>query len=308
MDFVDNSQRYYQVAGITLQVESDLPIRDTTFHPKFLNFKIQAPGEDVVVLRHHFGLPPLQSWNLEQEIYRKPPWIICKDEDRWIYLAVEQKRPKLAPVGVLVFNENHSCGEMFRRDSNTFEKGLLDSLTLFTTDQILLGRLLADRQGCILHAGGVVLNGQGLMFLGHSEAGKSTIVKMLSDRAKILCDDRIIVRRWPDLFRIHGTWSHGEIPTVSGASAPLRAACFLKQSDKNRLVPVESPREILSRFLSCLIQPLCTKDWWYKTLSTVETFAREVPCYDLEFDKSGRIVQILEQYTELRREIPQKSI
>ena len=73
-----------------------------------------------------------------------------------------------------------------------------------------------------------------MLFVGHSEAGKSTIVKMLKGQAKILCDDRIIVRKWPEGFRIHGTWGHGEVPDVSPDSAPLERDLFPGKGGKER--------------------------------------------------------------------------
>ncbi len=54
-------------------------------------------------------------------------------------------------------------------------------------------------------------------------------MKILRNKGEILCDDRIIVRRWPGGFRIHGTWSHGELPDVSTSDAPLRAIMFLEK-------------------------------------------------------------------------------
>ena len=84
--------------------------------------------------------------------------------------------------------------------------------------------------------------GQGLLFVGHSEAGKSTTVKMLQGKAEILCDDRNIVRRWPEGFRVHGTWSHGEVPLVSAASAPLSAIFFLHKSKQNRLMRLRTAK------------------------------------------------------------------
>ena len=75
------------------------------------------------------------------------------------------------------------------------------SLSLFPTDQILVARWLADRQGCYLHSAGAILDGKGLLFVGHSDAGKTTTVRMLQDQAEILCDDRNIVRRSGDRFR-----------------------------------------------------------------------------------------------------------
>ena len=44
---------------------------------------------------------------------------------------------------------------------------------------------------------------------------------VVEGRGEVLCDDRNIVRRSPGGFRVYGTWSHGEVPIVSSASAPL---------------------------------------------------------------------------------------
>ena len=132
---------------------------------------------------------------------------------------------------------------------------------------------------------------------------------MLKDKAEILCDDRIIVRkpstknrapktedRTPHTgFRIYGTWSHGEVPDVSPNSAPLKAILFLEKAKENRLIPISDKKETTRRLLECLIKPFVTADWWEKTLSLVDKVVEEVPCYVLRFDKSGRVVGLLEK-------------
>jgi len=133
--------------------------------------------------------------------------------------------------------------------------------------------------------------------VGHSEAGKSTMVKMLKDKAEILCDDRVIIRQWPKGFRIHGTWSHGEVPTVSSGSAPLKAIFFLKKAKKNRMVPINDKKDVVNNILACLVRSLKTRDWWEKILNLVEKVVQDVPCYWLEFDKSGRVVELLEKFS-----------
>ena len=120
------------------------------------------------------------------------------------------------------------------------------------------------------------------------------MVKMLMDEAQILCDDRMIVRRWPEGFRIHGTWSHGEVSEVSAGSAPLRAIMFLEKAPENRLIPIDDRQAVIRQLLACLIKPFVTTDWWEKTLTLVERIAREVPCYTVRFDKSGRVLEMLE--------------
>ena len=114
------------------------------------------------------------------------------------------------------------------------------------------------------------MENQGLLFVGHSGAGKSTATLMLRGQAEILCDDRIIVRRWPEGFKIHGTWSHGDVPDVSPNSAPLKAILFLQKSVDNRLARLHKNEVILRRLLATLIKPLGTRDWWEHTLELME--------------------------------------
>jgi hypothetical protein len=121
------------------------------------------------------------------------------------------------------------------------------------------------------------------------------MLKILRGKGEILCDDRIIVRRWTDGFRAHGSWSHGELPDVSPADAPLQAIFFLEKADINELIPITSKMERLSKVLSHVIRPLATADWWDKTLALGEQIADEVPCYRLRFDKSGKVVNLLRQ-------------
>ena len=285
-----SSTRYYQCAGITIQVESDLAITDSTFHPKFKLFEVQGPGEDTISIRHHFSLPDINDWDLGEQIYRKPPWAIYKRNNSWLYLGISPTAENKPLHRVVIFNHDHTKAEIYNPHKDIFYKGNLHALTLFPTDQILLARLLADREGCYLHSAGVILEGNGLIFAGHSETGKSTIVTMLKDKAEILCDDRMIVRRWENGFKIHGNWSHGDVPEVSADSAPLRAIMFLEQASKNRLIPLNDKKAVVKKLLACLIKPLVTADWWEKMLTLVGKMAKEVPCYTLQFDKSGEVL------------------
>ncbi len=293
--------RYFRIAGIRIRLESDLPIHDSTFAAKFEKFRIPRPHSEVVRIAHHFSLPIIQPDKLGREIYRKAPWAIYRRGSSWIYLGIRPGRKMHSAYSMAIFNEAHTFGQIHHEESSLFSQGNLHSLTLFPTDQIWLARLLAGRQGFIFHAAGMKVGGRGLLFAGHSEAGKSTAVILLQGRGEILCDDRIIVRRWPDGFRIHGTWSHGDVPQVSPAAAPLRAVLFLEKAKSNRLIPIADPREVLKRILPLLIKPLVTADWWEKTLAVVEKLVREVPAYRLQFDQSGKINEIIRELVTNRQ-------
>lgn len=285
--------RYYQIAGITIQVTASFPIVDATFDNKFAPFQVDGPGEDNISLRLESPIPNKEDLRLGKEIYRRPPWAIYRQSHTWIYMGIPQDNSDVPPHSLAIFEDDHRQGSIYR-DPDVYERGGLGSLTTFPSDQILIARILADREGVYLHSSAISIDGQGLLFVGHSEAGKSTMLKMLHGCGEILCDDRNIVRRWPDGFKVHGTWSHGELPDVSPASAPLRAILFIEKANTNELIPITEKREYLARVLSYVIRPLVDISWWDKTLSLFGKLTVEVPAYRLRFDKSGQVRNILQ--------------
>jgi len=288
--WLKNHRRYFQLAGMTIQVDADRPITDTTFDARFEKFKVPRPGDDVVRIRHHFFLPDLRNEKLGRKIYQNPPWTIYQKGGSWIYLEAPGVSAAALPEKISVVNRDHSSARIYHYDDFSFPKGNFNALTLFPTDQILLARTLAERQAFFLHSCGIKFAGQGFLFAGHSEAGKSTIGKMFKGHGEILCDDRMVVRKWPQGYRVHGTWSHGELPDVSPDSAPLRAIFFLEKADKVQIVRLTDRKVAVAKLLAFLIKPLVTADWWEKILSVIEDLVRVVPCYILRFDLNGQVV------------------
>jgi len=282
-------RRFYRVADMTIQVDSDLPFTDTTFGGAVRKFAVDGPGPDTVKIRHHFSLEGLALDDLGELVRAEGPWRIFRKNGAWIYRCGDDR----VLYRIAVFNADHTRARIYHNGEDVWHQGGQNSLSLLVTDQIFLARLLADRQGCLLHAAGVILHGKGFLFVGHSGAGKTTVTRLLEGHAEILCDDRNILRRQPDGFRVHGTWSHGESPLVSASHAPLGAILFLQQSTENRLVPITDRKEILRRLLPCVVRSLVAGDWWPKTLDTLQTIAHEARCYEMKFDKSGRIVPLL---------------
>ncbi len=300
----ETNRRFYKIGGITIQVSADLPITDSTFHPKFKRFETQGRGRDTIYIHHHFHLPDMGEMALGKKVYHRSPWAIYKTDDQWIYLDGAPSADLKNFNHAAIFDRRHGMGKIYNKSEEGFLRGRLDSLSLSPTDQIFLGRVLAYRQGCILHSAGVILKEKGLLFVGQSDAGKSTITDMLRENVEILCDDRIIARRQPDGFQIHGTWAHGDIPEISPNSAPMNGLFFLEQSSENRLIPMNDRNESIRRLLACLIKPLQTSDWWERMLSLLEMMAREAPIYTLRFDKSGKVNDLLEKFIRLRNGSP----
>ena len=52
-------------------------------------------------------------------------------------------------------------------------------------------------------------------------------------------------------------------------------------------------KECISQVLAHVVKPLATADWWEKTMDLAEEIADHVPTYRLQFDKSGKVIDVL---------------
>jgi hypothetical protein len=290
-------KRFFEIAGVSIMVCSDLPFSDDTFSPILRQFEVDEPGDDLIFIRLVPTVPSLSELNLGREFSRQDPWTIYRQRDTWTYVTCKSDNGKLEPFIVSIFNDDHSHANIFTKVLASEVKNR-PSLTTFPTDQLLLARIMADRQACYFHSAGMVMQGLGFLFVGHSDAGKSTMMKLLRGQGEMLGDDRIIVRQWPEGFRIHGTWSHGELNEVSPADAPLQAILFLEQAKTNEIIPITDKRDLLGLLLSHVIKGLATDDWWEKILNLIGEISAQVPAYRLLFDKSGQVSDILKQLYE----------
>jgi hypothetical protein len=233
--------------------------------------------------------------NLSKPVYNKYPWVIHRKNTSWAYVLRAAKFMPYKISQLSIISDDHFKAVIYNRNRKSFLKGNLQSLTLYPTDQILLARALAEKSACIIHAAGLAMEDRGFLFVGHSDAGKSTIVSMLQKYSKVLCDDRIIVRKSKQGFDIYGTWSHGDIPDVSADSAPLKAILFLEKSSETELIHLESKQEIIANLLVYLIKPLVTLDWIKKMVSLIEQISFTTPCYILKFKKDESPQNLIDQ-------------
>lgn len=299
---------YFQIAGITIRFESDLDLKQDDFTPALRPFIVDHPGEDMVTLQRHFELPDFSKLDLGVEIYSKNPWVVYENKDTGhIYYQ------GILPDG---FSRKYWCFADFTTDfvkaKIYFEPEMKaqirnqgwQNLTGFPTDNIWLAQLLANRSSIYFHSAASILNRKGFLFIGRSEAGKTTTLRMLQQardlqkaNVSILCDETNIVRRWLDGWRVHGTWGHGEESEVSGLSAPLAGIFVLKQDKVNQIEPLENKGLILKSLLSTIYRPAMTKLWWEKELSILDKLAEEVPLFIMHFDRSGQIISLLNEFS-----------
>lgn len=294
------NSKFYSVAGITIEVRSDFPISENTFHPKFRLFEVDGPGDDNVVINHHFHVPAsFHTLGAEAPIFSNDLWKIYRRGTSWFYCCSPSEIDQSENGIIAVFNYNYSKADIFYSgiDEKAYREWESPALTLFNSDQILLSRLLSDRQGCLVHGNGFVMERGGVLFTGVSGAGKSTLSKILKEAGyKILCDDRMVIRKMNDRFFIYGNWCHGSVPDYSKSAAPLKAIFFLEQAKENVIIPAEDREDKVIRIIKTLIRPFLPAKCWNQTLMTIGEITKEIPCFRLRFNLAGGICELMQEH------------
>ncbi len=150
--------------------------------------------------------------------------------------------------------------------------------------EILMINLLSQGRGMMVHACGITEDGQGILFIGSSGAGKSTMANLWKRKkgAVILSDDRIIVRKKKGKFWIYGTPWHGDAKVYSPERAPLKKIFFLKHAENNSIKKI-SPADAVSRLIVCSFPPFWDKKGMGFTLKFCAELAQKINCYELGF-------------------------
>jgi hypothetical protein len=95
----------------------------------------------------------------------------------------------------------------------------------------------AGYDACLLHSAGVIADGRGYVFVGPSEAGKTTAARLSADHT-VVNDEMNLVEFHPDGLRLVGTPFNGHFRDKRPGAAPLRAVLLLAKAVDHALATV----------------------------------------------------------------------
>lgn len=155
----------------------------------------------------------------------------------------------------------------------------------YPLDELLWIQLLARREALLLHACAAVVDGRALCFSGTSGAGKSTMARLIHQnfpQAKILSDERVIIRREHGDLYVYGTPWHGEDRRWLAERAPLQGIFLLEHAPEQRaqrLLPTPAASALLVRSFP----PLYKAQGVEATLDLLAGLVEQVPVFRLQW-------------------------
>ena len=163
---------------------------------------------------------------------------LCKD---YLYTGVETAsfRIEITPADILE-EEKVAPG---------FPEALLESTALYRK---LVDKMLADFDGTVFHGSAISVDGEGYVFTAPSGTGKSTHTRLwrelLGDKAKMINDDKPIIRLIDDKIFIYGTPWTGKHGLGENVKVPLKAICRLFRGQENKITRSDEKQMITTLF------------------------------------------------------------
>ena len=221
-------------------------------------------------------------------------WRLLQSGARYVFeiFAAEAPHPR---THLALMSSDFREGEVYFAGSGSAATPTW-SLTHFMRPlgELLMINLLSQGHGVLLHALGLNDRGNGLLFVGASGAGKTTLgdlYQRFSD-ATILGDERVVVTKVGGQFRLSGTpWPGGGF-TVSAETVPLRKIFFLEHGSRNALI---ADRHLT--LYGLLFQQLFLPFWNGEALTFAMDFAHKLlsslPGHRLAFVNDKRVIEFL---------------
>lgn len=293
-----------RIAGIIIELTSQFPQERITkeeenawFKQYFSNFIYDGYNNPDIRIEVEVveSLPRVRQADSVFRVFhpqdRTENWRIIKKNSQYIYTTPAKDKEQ-----VVYFN--HSFDWAYAYVLPKKDKGKVWNVADLIYDflQVLFINYFAQRKlGIFLHGAGIRdNNAKGLVFMGKSGAGKTTLARTWHkhSRAEILNDDHIIVRKVREGYFIYGSPWCGEFRGFQGSyigRAALDKLFFIYQHPDNTVKAISSAEAFK------LLYPNIFPNFWNKKLTENIIFlgldlVKNVPSLSLGLMKSKNII------------------
>lgn len=295
-----------RIAEVIIQFKSRIPVKPLTtengwrFMPFIYEGKKKPDIELEVIIQS--SLPP--SLKMENRLFlsQHPSdnsrcWAMFKSKNNYLIKSyLKGKRQHI------ILNPSFNKGRAYLYTRKTrIESWPLD-IIIYDALQIILSNYLIRHQGFFLHSVAIKdVDNKGLIFIGKSGAGKTTLARIWHNysKAKVLNDDRIIIRKIKKDFYLYGTPWHGDFNDYLHSlpdRADLNKLFFIFHSKKN------IAQDLREKELYAYIYPNIFFTFWdrsglIRAIDLSKGLARHVPACRLGFKDNKDIIGFIRKNT-----------
>jgi hypothetical protein len=275
------------VGGLVLRVDAARPTTALDPPAALVPFLVTRGGD--IRLRYSERRPSMPA-AAERLFDSGGVWRVARVGRRLVYsFRIHDRRPPLYKLVSIDFGLRR--GRLEFDGASHAPRYALD----YPLDELLFQHRLARDGAAEVHGCGVVWRGRTLLFCGRSGAGKSTTARLwrrFVPRARLLSDDRVVLRPGRRGVRAYGTPWHGDGGFASAESAPLGAIFFLSHGARTRLTRLERGPAAARLFTRCFPPPWDAQGV-ARTLDACADAAARAPAFELRFRPDRSAVDVV---------------
>jgi|SRR6266496_3553804 len=273
-------RRWLRIGGITICLQADTA-GGIQLDPQSLEFEVEAHDGDIKVTVE--WAERLRPWRRERDFDSGALWALFREPQEFIFDFTSHKVSE-HPYKRIRADRNFREAQLILSREALGKYAPVAPLE-YPADELLVTNHLASGLGAEVHGCGLIdRESGGHLFLGHSEAGKSTTTKLWRSRrnVEVLSDDRIILRIHQGEVWMYGTPWHGEAAFASAARAKLKRIFILQHGARNQITAMSRAHLVGELFARCF-PPFHSAAGLQNTAEFLQRVSETVPCYEFEF-------------------------
>lgn len=279
------------IAEIQMEVQSPLSAVDLGLTEKFATF-MEPPDNPLARLSVHWQESSSAPVPQGELIYDPGSiWKMYYDGDRF-YAAMNyaDNADKQQTQAILCANASwDDCTIIEQRTGAQW-----NSLFNLGASELLFRTGILFTDGVVFHASGLDDNGRGIVFIGHSGAGKSTQLDLwrAAPGVVLMNDDRVAVRTYADGAQCYGTPWGGTSDIACNHAAPLSALVLLEQAPQNDIRLISSA-EAAPRLVPRMFLPYWDPALIRRALDNLDSLLSRVPVFHLRCRPEPEVVELV---------------
>jgi hypothetical protein len=289
-----------QIGGFTLRMRASLDPQKMILPELYASFCFEslAAGEDMTVAVHRdrYLLPRnvRPAFVAQRPGAAQPGWQRFELQDR-IVVDMAQSRSERFSRRWLVLARDHSAADLYV-DLLVGDGESIPFPLEFPLDKVLWIDVLPHRAAVMIHGCAVDVGGEGLVFFGPQEAGKSTLARLwqASPEATVLSDECVVLRFHEGRPYVYGTPWAGGAQVAANRRVPVRAMFYIRHGPANeagRKGGAETLRDLtVESFL-----PYYDRSAMERCLDLLARTSQSVPVYDLAFVPSREVLDFVQR-------------
>lgn len=229
-------------------------------------------------------------------------WSLYKNGKKYVIRKSVSSKKQYA-----IFNQDFSKGTIFllseKKDMTWSTEDIIYDIL-----QIILINYLSKRDGIFIHSMGLKdIDKSGLLFVGPSQSGKSTTARLWHkhSRAKVLNDDRVVIRKIKDRFYIFGTPWHGDFSDYLKSSpdkAELKNIFYIYHHTKNKLRNIK-PKKKFGYLYPNIFPTFWNKETLEQQINLCQELISAIPFFTLGFKKNKSVISVVRSAKEMNSNI-----